>query len=103
MISTFLTGIFIPFKFSAVMNMVLYKHLASFYFSNVFFFFRATMTAYGSSQASGRIGATVAGLQHSHSNGGSESCLQASPQLTAMPDLRPTDRRQGSNPYPHGY
>ena len=30
-----------------------------------FFFFRAAPTAYGSSQASGRIGATAAGLHHS--------------------------------------
>ena len=41
--------------------------------------------AYGSSQARGRIGATAAGLYHSHSNVGSEPCLPT-PQLTAMPD-----------------
>ena len=34
----------------------------------VFCFFRAAPTAYGGSQASGQIGATAAGLHHSHSN-----------------------------------
>ena len=33
-----------------------------------FFLFRATPVAYGNSQATGQIGATVAGLHHSHSN-----------------------------------
>ena len=37
--------------------------------------FRATGTAYGSSQARGGIGATAAGLHLSHSNVGSELCL----------------------------
>ena len=42
-----------------------------------FFFvvlFRTTPTAYGNSKARGQIGATVAGLQHSHSNG-DPSCI----------------------------
>ena len=42
--------------------------------------------AYGSSQALGTIGATDASLHHSHSNWGSEPCLQTTPQLMAMLD-----------------
>ena len=34
----------------------------------------------------GRIRATAAGLRHSHSNTGSEPCLQPTPQLMATPD-----------------
>ena len=48
---------------------------------------RAAPSACVSSQARGRIGATAAGLHHSHSNAGSEPRLQPTPQLTAMPDL----------------
>ena len=40
-----------------------------------FFFFRATLAAYGGSQARGQIGAIAAGLHHSHSNSGSEQCF----------------------------
>ena len=40
----------------------------------------------GGSQARGRIGAVGAGLYHSHSNVGSELCLQPTPELTAMLD-----------------
>ena len=58
--------------------------------------------AYGSSQATGWIGAIAAGLHHSHSNTGSELSLQATPQLTAMPDPSPTEWGQGLNPQPHG-
>ena len=36
---------------------------------------RTTPLAYGSFQARGQIGATSAGLYHSHSNAGSELCL----------------------------
>ena len=50
------------------------------------FFFRAAPTAYGKSQARGRIRAATAGLHHSHSHAGSKPCLQPTPQLTAMPD-----------------
>ena len=42
--------------------------------------------AYGGSQVRGQIGAVAAGLCHSHRNTGSESRLQPTPQLTAMPD-----------------
>ena len=52
------------------------------------FIFRATPVAHGSSQVRGRIRATAAGLHHSHSNVGSEPCLQSTPQLTA--GIKPT-------------
>ena len=48
--------------------------------------FRATPMAYGGSKARGHIGATAAGLCHSHSNAGSEPHLQPTPQLTATLD-----------------
>ena len=49
---------------------------------NFFFLpFRAEPTAYGSSQVRGQIRATTAGLPHSHSNTGSELCLQPTSQL----------------------
>ena len=44
--------------------------------SLTFFFFRATLATYGSSQARGRIGAATAGLHHSHISSGSEPRLQ---------------------------
>ena len=47
-----------------------------------FFFFRATPTAYRSSQARGQIGATATGLDHSQSDMGSELRLRPTPQLT---------------------
>ena len=49
-------------------------------------FFRAAHMAYGSSQARGQIGAIAAGLRQSHSNAGSEPCLQPTLQLTATLD-----------------
>ena len=63
--------------------------------------FRAT--SYGSSQAKSPIGAIAASLRHSHSNTGSESHLQPTPQLMAMLDHQPTERGQGSNAHPHGF
>ena len=54
-----------------------------------FFFFgllRVIPAAYRSFQARGQIGATAASLRHSHSNTGSEPCLQFRPQLTVMLD-----------------
>ena len=45
--------------------------------------FRAALVAYGGSQARGRIGATAAGLHHSHGNAGSELHLRPVPQLMA--------------------
>ena len=50
------------------------------------FLFRAAASAYGGSQASGRIRAVAAGLCQNHRNAGSEPCLQSTPQLTATPD-----------------
>ena len=56
-------------------------------FIYLFCLFRAAPEAHGGSQARGQIRAIAAGLCHSHSNEGSEPCLQPTPQLTAMPDL----------------
>ena len=50
------------------------------------FFFRATLTAYGSSQAKGPFGAAAASLHHSHRSKGSKPHLRPTPQLTEMPD-----------------
>ena len=44
----------------------------------------------------------VCNLHHSHSNAGSQLCLQPTPQLTATPDPWPTERGQGSNLHPNG-
>ena len=62
----------------------------------------AAPSAYGGSQARGRIGAVATGLRHSHSHVGSEPRLQPTPQLTATPDPEPPEQGQGSNPQPHG-
>jgi len=51
-----------------------------------FVIFRAAATAYGGSQARGRIGALAVGLHHSRSNAGSKPHLRPLPQLTAMLD-----------------
>ena len=53
-----------------------------------FFFglFRATLVAYGCSQARGQIGAMATDLCHIHSNSGSKLCLRPTPQFMAMPD-----------------
>ena len=56
------------------------------FFLSFCYFFGAAPTAYGGSQARGRIGAVAAGLRQSHSNVGSEPRLQPTPQLTATPD-----------------
>ena len=61
-------------------------HMFFFVVVVVFLLLRAVPAAYGSSQARGPIGAIAAGLHHSHSNAGSESHLQPTPQLTATPD-----------------
>ena len=53
---------------------------------SVLFFFRAAPVAYGGSQAKGQIRAIAAGLHRSHSNAGSEPCLQNTPQLMATLD-----------------
>ena len=66
------------------------------------FFSSVARTAYGGSQARGRIGTVAPGLHHSHSNEGSEPRLQPTPQCTATPDPLPAEQGQGSNPQPHG-
>ena len=50
--------------------------------------------------ARGLIGAAAIVLCHSHSNAGSEACLQRTPQLMATLD---PERGQGSNLHPYGY
>ena len=60
--------------------------VTSFFFFCLFAFSWAVPMAYGGSQARGLIRAVAASLHQSHSNAGSESCLQPTPQLTAMPD-----------------
>ena len=81
-----------------------YIHIVGYYFFIfLFLLFRAAPMAYGSSQARGQIEATAACLHHSHSNSGSEQCLQLTPQLMAMLDSQPTERGQGLNWHPHGY
>ena len=52
----------------------------------IYLLFRATPAAYGGSLARRPIGATTAGLNHSHSNTRSEPHLQPTPELTAMLD-----------------
>ena len=63
--------------------------LSSLYELSFFFFFglfRAAPEACGSAQSRGQIGATAAGLHHSHSDMGSETPLRPTAQLTATPD-----------------
>ena len=50
-------------------------------FISLFCLFRAAPAAYGSSQARGPVGATAAGLHHSHS--------RSEPRLRPTPQLRP--------------
>ena len=69
-----------PCLFSMVLHVLSLSFFLSFSCS------RATPMAYGDSQASGLIGAVATGLRQSHSNAGSELCLQPTPQLTAIPD-----------------
>ena len=57
----------------------------------IYLLFRAASSAYGGSQARGRIGAVAAGLGHSHSIAGSEPLLRPTPQLMATPDPQPTE------------
>ena len=51
-----------------------------------FYLFMAAPVAYGSFRDRGQIGATAAGLHHSHSCGGSEPLLQTPPQLVVLPN-----------------
>ena len=65
------------------------KQFVNHFFPSSFCLFLATPMAYGGSQARGRIGATAAGLPHSHSNTGSKLRLRHTLQLTATPDPQP--------------
>ena len=58
--------------------------LASVHF---FSLFTAAATAYGGSQARGRIGAAAAGLHHSHGNIGSQLHLRHTSKLAATTGL----------------
>ena len=82
------------------------ERMVSYSLSIILFFFwllRATAVAYGSSQARHQIRATPAGDSRSHSNAGSELCLQPTPQLMTALDPQPAERGKGLNPHPHGY
>ena len=70
-----------------------------------FFFFPCFLGSYSwhMEVPRGWIGAEVANLCQSHSNTRYERSLQPTPELTAVPDPRPTDGGQESNPRPHGY
>ena len=72
-----------------------------------FFFFFCFLGSYlwhnQNSCVRGQIRAIAAGLHHSYSNLGSESCLWPMPQFTAPPDPSPTEQGQWSNLSLHGY
>ena len=68
-----------------------------------FFFFCATSVSYESSQPGGQIRAVAASLHYSHSNMVFEPCLQTASQLMAPLELKPTEKKQGSNPHPCGH
>ena len=55
-------------------------------------FFGATPTAYGGSQARGRIGVVATALRQGHSNAGSEPRLQPTPQLTGRRIVNPLSK-----------
>ena len=74
-------------KEESVLETLLPVRPCNFFFVFFFAISWAAPTAYGGSQARGLIGAVATGLRQSHSNAGSEPCLQPTPQLTATPDL----------------
>ena len=61
------------------------KNNSFFFFFGLVAFSRATVVAYGGSQARDLIGAIAADLCHSYSDAGSEPHLQPTPQLMATP------------------
>ena len=71
--------------FAVLIEIVIFFSIFFFFFFFLLFLWAAP-AAYGGSQARGPIGAVATGLRQSHSNAGSEPCLQPTPQLTAMPD-----------------
>ena len=68
-----------PIFHSAVLSFFFFFLLLLFFFFCLLSFFKAAPTAYGGSQARGRIGAVAAGLCHNHSNTRSKPCLQPKP------------------------
>ena len=68
--------------FTSFLNREDFIYLYSFW---SFCLFRAAPAAQRDSQARGQIRAIAAGLHHTHSNAGSELCLQTT-QLMAMPN-----------------
>ena len=55
-------------------------------FIYLFLLLRAAPVAHGRPQSRDQTGAAAAGLHHSHGNTESESCLQTTLQLKAMPE-----------------
>ena len=70
---------------------------------NFFCLFRAMPTAPVDSQARGQIGATAAGLHHSHSHARPELHLRPIPTAHSNARSLTTEWGQGSNLCPHGY
>ena len=62
-----------------------FKFFAYIYIFIYFGLFRATLAAYGGSQARGPVGTVAASLGQGHSNEGSELRLRGTPQLMATP------------------
>ena len=87
-----------------IFGQILYCYKTQYYLLlSLFFFFglfRAAPTAYDGSLARGCFGAVAADLHHSHSNAGSEPCLQPTPQLRETLDPQPTEQCQGLNQRP---
>ena len=72
---------------SVFLHPMMPRHFVTHSCLSVFFFFllfRATLVAYGGSQARGPVGATAAILHHSHSHAGSKP--SPTPQLMATSD-----------------
>ena len=65
-------------------NFLFFIFIYLFIYFFVFGLFRATLVAYGRSQAKVLIGAVVAGLHHSLSNAGSKMCLRPTPQFISL-------------------
>ena len=83
-------------------SVLIFLNFLLFLLINLFLLFKAAPAADGCSQARGPIGATTAGLHHSHSNARCEPHLRPTPQLMATLDPQPTKQGQESNPQPHG-
>ena len=62
--------------------------------------FKSALSAYGSSQARGRIGDAAVSLRHSHSNARSELHLQPTLHLHQRQILNPLSKAEGSNSHP---